>query len=238
MTIVQHYALGAGWITPYNIENPRTLVLGSFNPYDASDTPPLDYYYGRRSNHFWQSIARIKRKSSNYFFDTQEGLQRKLNIMRNRFCCMDVINQIEFTCDNDLVLHNYLQNEVFSKFLDQRIWTTKTKRKTPHPITLRRSYNTSIINHLDTSLTINKVIHTMGSNKIPGLSEAKHKEQALGNLGFRSFIDRIAQVCEERNIEFVLNSLSPSDYAVKTLKTNTANLDEWLARHLNLTTDN
>lgn len=43
---VTHQSLVQNWATPARIVNPRTLVLGSFNPY-FENGQVVDYFYGR-----------------------------------------------------------------------------------------------------------------------------------------------------------------------------------------------
>ena len=79
--------------------SPKALVLGSFNPFENLKKG-VDYYYGREQNHFWKTIAVIIEKDEDYFFDKIEGLKRKSKVMENRFCCFDVINSIDFSCQD------------------------------------------------------------------------------------------------------------------------------------------
>ena len=82
---VTHQSIIQEWLTPAQIENPRTLVLGSFNPY-FEDGQVVDYFYGRYSNYFWKTIAQIVgHQNENYFLNNIEG---KLDLMNNRFCCI------------------------------------------------------------------------------------------------------------------------------------------------------
>ena len=69
---VRHQSLESNWLSPEQIENPRTLVLGSFNPSNG-DNHTDDYYYGRKSNHFWRTIANIIGQQEDYFFDVERN---------------------------------------------------------------------------------------------------------------------------------------------------------------------
>lgn len=227
---VRHQALELNWLSPEQIENPKTLVLGSFNPYNR-DNNSVDYYYGRKSNHFWRTIANIIGENEEFFFDLAESQNRKSIAMNNRFCCLDVINFINFSCDSNQLLNEYLFNKIFSNFLDQNIWTTNTNYEKRGIIKLSREYNQNIITTLSTSTTIRKVIHTMGNNRI-GDTFVSPKEKRLNNLGFGGFIQSVKEICHQRNIEFVKKSYSPSDYAIKNGNTTRENLRYFLRQHL------
>ncbi len=73
---VNHQSLKANWINTFTIKNPKTLVLGSFNPYE-NKSKLVDYYYGRPSNHFWRTIAIIINEDEDYFFQNELGTERK-----------------------------------------------------------------------------------------------------------------------------------------------------------------
>jgi G:T/U-mismatch repair DNA glycosylase len=80
---VKHQSIEANWLAPNSINNPQTLVLGSFNPY-KNNSELVDYYYGRKSNHFWKTIAIIINENENFFFQSGTSLERKKEIM-NKF---------------------------------------------------------------------------------------------------------------------------------------------------------
>lgn len=224
---INHQAIELKWL--YSISNIRTLVLGSYNPYHSSN--PIDFYYGRTTNYFWRIIANLIGKDENYFFDNQNGLSRKLDIMQNRFYCLDVINSIEFSCDNEKPLNDYLKNKIYSNFLDQNIWVTNTKYSENERICLSRTYNEEIVNTLQNSASIKKVIHTMGKNRIT--EKAIYPiERNLNDLGFKAFMRKIISICREKNIEFVYNSISPSGYAISTGTTKINDLSSFLNEHL------
>lgn len=224
---VRHQSLVLAWPTPSQIQNPKTLVLGSFNPYNP-DGLLLDYHYGRSSNHFWKSIARNINEDEGFFFN-QNGFENKLNIMKNRFCCADVIDEIGLECANQAMLSDYIKNNIYSNFLDQTIWLSKTKSKR---IFLKRRYNNSIIDFLNSTKSIKKVIHTMGNNRITNIERIKPKEKNIFPIGFGSYMGEIIKLCEAKGIEFTFNSLSPSAYAVKNGKTKVQDLDIWLKKSL------
>ncbi len=232
---VKHQSIELNWKTPAEVENPKTLVLGSFNPFNGLDNS-LDYYYGRSENYFWRIIAEIIGENDMYFFDPAEKaekLNRKLEIMRNRFCCLDVINSIKFYAESHEILNEFVHKKVYSGFLDQTIWTTNMNFNKKGKIKLSRSYNSSIIEVLKHSPTIKKVIHTMGNNRI-GANYYKPKEKKLEATGFGFFMETVVAICNKRKIDFVTASLSPSGYAVNNKRTSKEELKVFLTEHLGL----
>lgn len=228
---VVHQSLKLSWIKPIEIFRPQTLVLGSFNPFE-NYSKTVDYYYGRGSNHFWKAIAQIICNDQDYFLDNQYGLQRKKEIMQNRFCCLDVINSIDFESQDPKALREYLSNNIFSNYQDHKIWTSKTKY-TNNDIFINRNYNYLIIEFLISSNSITKVIHTMGNNRI-SICSANPKEKKKGKHGFSGYINTIKDICTEKNISFVQETYSPSQYAVNNGNTNVEELKRWLKVNLNL----
>jgi hypothetical protein len=229
---VKHQSVELGWIKDDEISKPKTLVLGSFNPFE-NVTKSVDYYYGRNKNHFWRTIANILKKNEEYFFDSEEGFNRKKEIMQNRFICYDVIDSIQFRSENQFALDEYLMNEIFKNYSDQKIWTSKTKYKNSYSIQISRNYNQSIIDFLNSNNSIKYVIHTMGSNRISERS-AFPLETKLLDCGFNGYIMKIRKICMQKNIEFIFESYSPSDYAVKNGKTKKDELMLWLKTNLKL----
>jgi hypothetical protein len=222
---IVHQSIKLEWLKPTEISNPKTLILGSFNPY--YDLKTVDYYYGRKSNNFWKSIAIIVGKDENFFFDSVNGLNKKIEFMQNRFCCLDVINSIDFHSNNDNKLKDYLKKEIFGNFLDQNIWCTNNRKNN---ISLIRNYNFEVIEFLKNSKTIKKVIHTMGVDRITSTNGVKPKEKALKSCGFSGYFNQILNVCNEKNIEIVLDCPSPSGY-LKSDK-NMINLIHFYQKHL------
>lgn len=227
--IIYHQASKLKWIKPEHLEGPRTLVLGSFNPYNPNGAH-IDYYYGRQTNHFWKAIALIIGESENYFFDKKSGFERKLSIMKGRFACLDFIESIELDSENLIDLDCYIREKIFSNYLDQNIWVTNTKLK-GSLINVSRNYNEQIIKTLNDGNQFRKVIHTMGETRIFPTG-TKPKEHKLGSNGLNGFVNRVSKICREKGIEFVLKSISPSDYAVKNGSTNLFELSNWLKQNL------
>lgn len=230
MPVINHQAIQNNWITPEQITNPQTLILGSFNPYNANGNI-VDYYYGRRSNYLWKRIAIIMGHDEDYFFDALEGNQRKLQAMHNRFCFLDVINHINVVGNDQHLVDEYINDHIFTNFSDSKIFINRTNSR---QVQLVREYNNSIITFLQSTATINKVIHTIGNSRIVTPLNVKPRERNLGINGFSGFMNAINEVCLNRNIEFIHESWSPSAYAVRKGSTPIPELDLWLCQHLNL----
>lgn len=233
MRIITHRALVQNWIKPEEIQSPHTLVSGSFNPYEPNGHQDLDYYYGRKANYFWKTIAVSLNHPEDYFFDTLNGLDRKRHEMNNRFCCLDVIDSIEFCCGNENHLKNYIDNEIFKNFSDNKIWFQSTG-KGANKIFLKRNYNTSICEYLRKSDSITKVINTMGKNRISNFNSIDPIESKNEPIGFKKFIQEIISICNQKNIEFDFQSLSPSQMAVNKKHTCKVQLRNWLTESLHL----
>lgn len=228
--IVSHQSIALDWNSTINILNPQTLVLGSFNPYKNPENS-VDYYYGRVTNHFWKSIAIIHHLDEMWFFDNDQGLERKKEVMNNSFICFDVIDSINISCNNRNELRQYINGNIFNNFLDSKIWTSKTKSSNGELICLIRNYNQTIINYLQQNNSIRKIIHTMGVNRL-SYKKAKPKEKVLNEIGFEGYINQILQICQDKNIEFIFESFSPSDYAIKSGKVNRFELEGFLRDHI------
>ena len=209
-TTINHQALEKEWLKPFQINEPRTLVIGSFNPFDKA-TNAIDYYYGRKSNYFWRTIATTIGKDEEYFFDDVEALERKIEVMKNKFCCLDVINSINFSSTDSKTIDKYIREDIFSNFTDQKIWLTSKRNGSIH---LKRSYNTLIIDTLKESQSIKKVIHTMGDDRIKH-NKSYPREINLKEEGFDYFVSNTKEICKQRKIEFIDKSLSPSAYAIR-----------------------
>lgn len=230
MTDIRHQALALNWAKKVDITNPRTLVLGSFNPYNPRGLC-LDYYYGRETNYFWRTIANIIGQDDDYFFDKRDGLNRKISVMNGRFCCLDVIDKIEANCNDSDCLKKYLKEKIFLNFSDQNIWVTDTNFFN-NVISLKRIYNPLIIDTIKNSMSIKKVIHTMGVRKIKNKELIYPDERNPNQISFRKFMMEIIETCERRGIEFVYYSLSPSGWAVNNNSTDKNDLKRWLKHHL------
>jgi hypothetical protein len=229
---VSHQSIVNNWINPDSIHQPKTLVLGSFNPFNEN-SESVDYYYGRSSNYFWRSIASVIGRDEECFFGNKSGLMNKIEIMQNRFCCMDVINHITFNTENEQILESYIQNEIYANFLDQKIWTSRTNYTGSNSILISREYNQRIIDFLQNNQSITKIIHTMGSNRI-NEKTVYPKENRLGQSGLNGYFNSIKEICKSKGIEIIYESWSPSAYAIRRGSTDKVTLQNWLKQHLNL----
>lgn len=225
--VIRHVALANEWYTIENLYNAQKLILGSFNPYNINGDN-TDYFYGRSSNYFWKALAELNNLNPNIFFNNYD---LKLEYMyRYRFCFMDVINSIEIESqgNNELLINNFINQKIFTEFSDQVLFTTKTTFEN-NPITVTRTYNSSIINLIRKG-GIKRVIHTMGNNTIGTDFRTKWQENRLGVEGFQGFIN---QIINQNNIDFIPQSYSPSGRAVKMGGPNYFNnLKNWLQNNL------
>ena len=154
------------------------------------------------------------------------NLDRKKTFMLNNFFCFyDVVDSLIISCDDDNSLDEYVNNKIFNNFLDQNVFKSKTRDY--YPISIKRVYNQKVIELLNTG-KIKKVIHTMGNNTITKGFETNPKENNE-KIGFQKYIDFIKAICESRNITFVEESYSPSQYAIKTKKVEIKTLDKWIS---------
>ena len=233
MKTVNHQALKLKWPKPNEFGNIKTLVLGSFNPYNPNEHK-VDYYYGRDSNHFWKSIAELTGKNENYFLagDLNQRLERKKEVMENGFACMDVIDSIQVIHPQETIVENYITTKIFSGFKDANIWVSNTKVDgAEKKLKLVRSYNEELIVFLKESKSIKRIISSMGNNRM-GLGRAEPLENPLGANGFNGYMHRIWSICEEKKIDFIFESVSPSDYAIKRLKNDRSRLNAFLKEYI------
>lgn len=227
---IQHQALKVNTFNP-TINCPKTLVLGSFNPFENEDKS-VDYFYGRKTNHFWREIGIVLFNDEFHFFG-KDGYSKKLEIMNERFFCLDVINSIDLECRDENLLKEYIESEIYSNFSDKKIWCGKAYTKKSSPIVLKRSYNHAVIDFLKKTDSISTVIHTMGVNTIYE-NGTNPKEKKSGKSGFLCYIETIKEICIQKGITFINESYSPSDYAIKTNKTDKNVLRLWLKDNLML----
>ena len=224
---VNHVSINKEWYNPEIYKNATTLVLGSFNPLNPNDNKNTDYYYGRSSNHFWKSIARNCNLNEDYFCN---DFEKKTNFMKtHNFCFYDIIDSIEFICENEKNLDNYIEDKVFLNFLDQNIFKTKTRGL--NPVGIIRNYNKDVLELLKRG-NINKIIHTMGNITISTDLKTNPVEKIKNNEGLQGYINSINMICEEREIDFIKKSYSPSQYAIKTKKVTIEDLDNWINQHV------
>jgi hypothetical protein len=207
---IEHQRIRLNWLSHTEISEPKTLILGSFNPYNPSKPKDwVDYYYGRKENNFWKSISKIKTNK-----EWNCNLDCKKEIMHKNFCCLDVIDSLDINYSDNKnldmkILNEFIENEIFTEFSDQTIWTTKTNYKST-AIIISRNYNQDVITFLEKSDTIKKVIHTMGKNRINSCFDENPKENKLKEKGFSEYYKQIIKICGDRSIEFIKDCPSPS----------------------------
>ncbi|WP_405411672.1 hypothetical protein [Maribacter sp. Asnod1-A12] len=186
-------------------KQPQTLILGSFNPFNPKDKTPTDFYYSRipkrgRGNRFWTSIGKLKYDNTKYFKDNPGSRFQELE--ETGFMFLDLIKSIEFSSEDEHVLNQFLEKKVFGNFGDNDILRSKLSYES-HIINIKRNYNEKILKILSSTKSIKKVINTLGSTN--------------GNLGFNvrekewtEFKSELFQICNSKNIELILESVSPS----------------------------
>jgi len=143
------------------INNPKTLVIGSFNPYNRN----------------------LKYQNKDYFKFSLEKKIKELQL--SKFILMDLIESIEFKCDSENILEKYINNKVFENFGDSDIWVSK-KRTNPQ-INLRRNYNQKIIQFLSKNNTVSRIVNTLGKNK--GALNSFNKREKNWNEFTKSLFD-------------------------------------------------
>lgn len=227
---IQHLAIENEWEGPEVVENPKTLILGSFNPFNPNIIRNTDYYYGRNTNHFWKSIARNLNFHEDYFCNNKD---RKIEIMNKyQFCFYDIVNSIEIRfidrrIINDEILYQFINQKILTEFSDQVLFTSTTSYQ-GFMIQVRRNYNENIINVLN-QRNIENIIHTMGNTTITQNFATKWLENGLGELGFQGYVNRIFN----QGINFNPISYSPSARAVNTGGEYYINtLDNWINTNL------
>lgn len=210
------------------IENAKTLVLGSFNPYNPNGNN-TDFYYGRCSNYFWKVIAEMEGEDENHYCD---NLDRKIESMRKySFCFLDLIESLEVSSEKlDLkIVEDFVQNKIYKGYSDIVLFTSKTKYKN-QKIIIKRNYNPQVLEVLNNS-KINVVIHTLGNNRITKEFITKPSEKAHGDDGFQGFIKLIRNSLKSDSL--IAHSFSPSAYAVRRLGENYyAELKTWMKSYL------
>jgi hypothetical protein len=223
---IPHVSKVNNWYIPEVYQNARTLVLGSFNPYNP-DSKNADYYYGRETNYFWRAIGHYLHGNQNFYIN---NLDEKINItLDKKFCFYDVIQSVDVNSNDDHALNKFVQQKIFIEFSDQVLFTTNTKYNNV-PINVFREYNQDVFELLANG-NIQRVIHTMGNSRIQTNFDAKPKGRSLGINSFQGYIDQILK----HNIIFQPISLSPSMREVRKGGDTYFNyLTNWLVQNLNL----
>ena len=226
---INHTANEMNWHQDKIFNNATPLILGSFNPYNLNGDN-TDYYYGRCTNYLWRAIAEIKGQNPNLYFNRIELKEQVM--LKHKFCFLDIISCIDIKCQNDdqEKLKKFLKERIYAEFSDQLLFTSKTKYEGTE-IEIKRLYNNEIITRIKSG-KINKILHTMGNDRIDENFKTKPIEKGMKNLGLNDFI---RQIKENSKVEFVPKSYSPSGRAVKVGgEKYYTELKTWLKLNLNL----
>jgi hypothetical protein len=220
---INHCAIEKKWNVPEIINTAEVLVLGSFNPSNEEIT--TDFYYGRNTNYFWKSIAKVKNLDENYFLQSKD---RKYEFMNKfRFCTVDIISSIEIL-GPEATVKSFVANKIFKECFDQTLFTSSTKYQETK-IYVSRSYNREIFDMLDSG-NIKNIIHTLGNSTIDRNFKTRWKERKLGESGFQGFVEKLQDTGRFNPISF-----SPSAIAVRSGgKDYQRNLENWLSENLKL----
>lgn len=203
--VINHVCKTNNWIKPQEIKGVKTLILGSFNPYNPSGVN-ADYFYGRSSNYFWKVIASLIDKKEDHF---TANFENKMEVMEHfKFCFLDVISAIDVTNpnNNELLVDKFVYEHIFTNFNDSKLFTTNHAKAA---VIIQRKYNFEIIDSIE-QLEIKKIIHTMGQDTIKTNFKTKPSEKGLKANGFQGYIDSI----RNSDVYFEPISFSPSKYAV------------------------
>lgn len=205
----------------------KTLVLGSFNPNNPNPERNTDFYYGRNTNQFWKSITRNLNLDVNFFTN---NIANKLEYMdKYEFTFYDLINSIDFICNDEFSLNQYINEKIFTNYSDNELFRVGAINYNGEVIHKNLNFNYAILDLL-LNKTLKKVIHTTGNNRI---SENFLVNPVNQNLGFAPFINQIIETSNENRILFEPTSISPSQIAVNLggqLYMN--NLDNWIREHV------
>ncbi|MEP2237013.1 MAG: hypothetical protein ABJI22_01555 [Maribacter sp.] len=235
--MINHVCDENDWIGPDDIKGVKTLILGSFNPYNPNGNNTDFYYgrkcnhswkvYGRQSNYFWKVVASLLDENENYFTG---NLENKLRVMNDyKFCFMDIITSIEITSPNreEAIVEQFCNDHIFENLTDSMLFKSTYNKGL---INISRTYNKSIIDTV-VNKKINRIIHTIGNRKISPNFVTKPLEIELGDNGFQGYINSI------NNLESEFNKLSynPSAYAVRTGGIDyLQNLTIWISENLGI----
>lgn len=224
MIEIQHQSIANNWLNPDEINNPKTLILGSFNPFNPNTNQNTDYYYGRSTNHFWKSIARNLGQNEDYFCG---HLERKIEVMnKHKFCFFDIINSLEIECKNEIILNEFIANKIHIGYADSTIFK-RTSAYQGETILIKRNYNERILKLIERS-NFKRIIHTMGNNRISENYVTNPLEINLGENGFQKFYNRIIKKGKEYYVHILPLSINPSAYGVNTGRININDLDNWI----------
>jgi hypothetical protein len=224
--LINHVCNINNWTKPQEIKGLKTLILGSFNPFNPNGNN-ADYYYGRSSNYLWKVIATLMQKNEDYF---NANFENKLEVMNYyKFCFLDAILTIEVISgsNNDVQVNQFIDEHILTDFTDSKLFTTKHKES---GVIVKRTYNSEIFETIKQS-NIKKIIHTMGNNTLNLNFISNPKEKGLGARGFQGYINEIRST----GVNFVPISYSPSRYAVNSGgKDYLPKLTNWIKENLEI----
>lgn len=197
--VVEHLNNIVKW-DALQINDPKTMIIGSFNPYNPNLKISTDFYYGRIQNRFWSTIGNLKYQNKDHF---KYSIKNKIDeLQSSSIIFMDLIESLEFQCDDIVYLEKYIAEKVFGNYGDNDIWVSKT-RSEPQ-IKLKRNYNYEILEFLSHNSSVKRIVNTLGKNR-----------GDLGNFNKRDkdwveFKKSLFEISSQKDIEVVKESVSPS----------------------------
>lgn len=126
---------------------------------------------------------------------------------------------MEFTCENKIVLDDYISKKVYKNFGDDILWKSKTKHQ-GKLIRVKRTYNNNIINLLIKNNSIKTVINTLGS--VRGNFDFNNND-----LEWIQFKKNLFEICSKNKINIILKSVSPSP-----LGRSKEEFEDWLKKYI------
>jgi hypothetical protein len=207
----------------------KILILGSFNPNNPVNN--TNYYYGRYSNFLWKAIGDILFENQQHFFVNGDlNIELAKDTMEKyQFCFLDLISDIKITGHNVQHEINFKNARIDIGFSDSVLFTTKTNFQ-GNNVNIERNYNQLILDFINENST-DKIIHTLGNNRISVNFITNPIEAGLGQNGFQGLINQIVQNYNY----FEPISYSPSGHAVNAGGSEYYNnLKSWLQINLNL----
>lgn len=198
------------WPNSNLIHNPKTLILGSLNPYNPNLQVQTDFYYGRKRNYLWKGIAFNLELPLNYFFIYSDGLsplEKKIKCMQDyKFCFLDLIDGIKYESANQNILDKYISSKIFKGFGDDQLFRNDIFNYNGNQIIKKLIFNKEILNKIKNG-NFSKIIHTLGNNRINENFKISHNES-------QNFINQILNITNNNSLNFNTISYSPSQYAV------------------------
>lgn len=221
--IVKHIAKEKGWDNIVT-QNPTTLIIGSFNPFIPNKILLPDYYYGRNptrgaGNKLWNTIGKVKYNNKTYF---RNDFSRKIiEVSKLKIYFYDLISELEFMCENKILLEKFINEKVYKNFADNIIWQSTTKY-CGELITIKRIYNYNILKFLTEYHSVKRVVNTLGKKR-GNYCFNPNEEQWI------QYKNDIFNTCTERGIDLVLESVSPSARGGSELE-----FENWLKKYIKI----